>query len=496
MATQAASVVAGAAELRTPEKKLLAANAREILQRGLCDTMNAAKRVKNVLSSDKMDTLNQSIRSLLDSDNDEGGGPGRDCTPAFSHADEADYDSPTLSDGREAETEEDGDVADMGDKEAFGNDAVAPLAKNRFAVCTESSFASNVANILEKEYGFVRVPSEFWFVSQSAERENMYRPLKGQGCEWSDRSVFSFCDNRFENSIVLYSKVQLAHLLDRHKDRCKHVNFPPSFTIRNGEFSGLVPPPDMYLGPREEAPTTPPGGHALVYFLKDDEADYGTGVFPKRTIEECLAHARLPENKRRQYVVQPHVPRPMLLDGRKFTVRTYGMIVSPPGPERHLGIFVYQDGYIAQASTKWGAEDLDHESQITTVRSKKLKSWDRYADTMPVLTRATGEVLKAATRELIVQRKRAFELFGLDFIIDESQQPWLLEVNSGPVTKEEDFPMLRGLVKIAIIGVRDPRPYGASASIQAALDRNVSDWVQVSNVRAYFALSGEIEVDE
>jgi len=186
----------------------------------------------------------------------------------------------------------------------------------------------------------------------------------------------------------------------------------------------------------------------------------------------------------------------MLIDGRKFTVRTYGMIVSPPGPERHLGIFVYKDGYIAQASAEWGAEDLGHESQITTARSKKLKSWDRYADTMPALTRATGEVLMAAARELIVQRKRAFELFGLDFIIDENQRPWLLEVNSGPVTKEEDFPMLRGLVKIAIIGVHDPRPCGASAPTQAALDRNVSDWVQVSNVRAYFALSGEMEVDE
>ena len=77
---------------------------------------------------------------------------------------------------------------------------------------------------------------------------------------------------------------------------------------------------------------------------------------------------------------------------------------------------------------------------------------------------------------------------------DGVMTPYLLEVNSGPVTKEDDFPMLRGLVKIAIIGVDDARPSPDNYDADD-LEKSVNDWKLVKTLRAYWAMGGEIEVD-
>ena len=180
------------------------------------------------------------------------------------------------------------------------------------------------------------------------------------------------------------------------------------------------------------------------------------------SLQACLEHARKPEDTNKQYVVQPHVPNAMLSkEGRKFTVRVYALIYSPPGPERKIEIYVYNNGYFAPTKEKWSMENYSRESQISTNRDLsmgRLADWEHYDLVFPKLFRATGKVLYAAATEFFVQRKRTYEVFGLDFMLSKegkdggSITPYLLEleVNSGPVTKEEDYPMLRGIVKILL----------------------------------------------
>ena len=404
--------------------------------------------------------------------------------------------------------------------EAFKNDSCFSTAVSKFSVCTDSTFAHNVSTILRKEYGFSLIPKEYWFTSERGEKEDMYRPKNGLSCEWCDRSVFSFCDNRFENSVVLYSKVQLAELIARHTTTSRSLPgfagnvlvTPSTWIIRNGKFCTLLPPEHLLntgstmrpeqVDSNSSGEQTDQGLHNNIYFLKDDEADYGTGVFPMPSLNACLQHAQKLENIKKHYVVQTHVPNVLLTrDGRKFTVRVYALISSPPGPDRKLDIFVYKNGYFAAAKEKWEATSISPDSQISTNRDLslgRLAEWEYYEALFPKLCQSTSKVLYAAATEFIVQRKRTFELFGLDFMISKGEDgvmtPYLLEVNSGPVTKEDDFPMLRGLVKIAIIGVDDARPSPDNYDADD-LEKSVNDWKLVKTLRAYWAMGGEIEVD-
>jgi tubulin--tyrosine ligase len=49
------------------------------------------------------------------------------------------------------------------------------------------------------------------------------------------------------------------------------------------------------------------------------------------------------------------------------------------------------------------------------------------------ICRITGEVFEAASAALALgPRSNSFQIFGLDFIVDENEKVWLLEVNEGP----------------------------------------------------------------
>jgi hypothetical protein len=123
-----------------------------------------------------------------------------------------------------------------------------------------------------------------------------------------------------------------------------------------------------------------------------------------------------------------------------------------------------------------------------------LSEWEHYGAVIEKLYGATKRILHAASKEFVVGRKRTWELFGLDFLFDSSLKPWLLEVNSGPTTKKMDIPMLRGLVKVSIIGADDTRPLGGGTNMKRATEAS-SNWKLVKSTRARYALKNEIAVD-
>lgn len=161
----------------------------------------------------------------------------------------------------------------------------------------------------------------------------------------------------------------------------------------------------------------------------------------------------------RHFLVQPYISNPLLLpayDRRKFHIRTYVLAVGA------LKVFVYKEmlalfaakPYVSPGSTN--ASDLDLAQHLTntcfqgdsTKESSVHRFWaledasmdNRWLEhVFAQVCQVTGEVFEAAAKEQMIHFQvipNAFEVFGVDFLVDEQQNVWLLELNAYPDFKQ------------------------------------------------------------
>ncbi|KAB8229974.1 putative acid phosphatase [Aspergillus alliaceus] len=190
----------------------------------------------------------------------------------------------------------------------------------------------------------------------------------------------------------------------------------------------------------------------------DHSGDYGTGVVTSQL---------------RHFIAQPYIDPPLLLpssSNRKFHIRTYVLAVGslkvyvfkemlalfaakpycPPSEDedqitdlaRHLTNTCFQEGGSANEGTVRRFWQLDpHVPGLS--HGWKEKVFDQ-------ICAVTGEVFEAAARGMMVHFQtlpNAFELFGVDFLVDQNGTAWLLEMNAYP-----DFAQTGEELKEAVVG--------------------------------------------
>jgi hypothetical protein len=160
----------------------------------------------------------------------------------------------------------------------------------------------------------------------------------------------------------------------------------------------------------------------------------------------------------RHFIAQPYIDPPLLLpssSNRKFHIRTYVLAVGslkvyvykemlalfaakpycPPWEDedeiidlaRHLTNTCFQEGGSTNEGSVRRFWDLDHHVPGLS-HDWKEKIFDQ-------ICAVTGEVFEAAARGMMVHFQtlpNAFELFGVDFLVDKDGVPWLLELNAYP----------------------------------------------------------------
>lgn len=187
---------------------------------------------------------------------------------------------------------------------------------------------------------------------------------------------------------------------------------------------------------------------------EDEEVDAG------EENEDGFVVTARPENilsQLRDFVAQPYIHPPLLFDScgnRKFHIRTYVLAVGA------LKVHVYRPMLALFAATAyvppWESQDLRGHltntcQQGTDQREGSVQAFWDLADILPgngkewkedvfsQICATTGEVFEAASRNEIVNFQtlpNAFEVFGVDFMVDADGIAWLLEINAFPDFKQ------------------------------------------------------------
>ena len=196
----------------------------------------------------------------------------------------------------------------------------------------------------------------------------------------------------------------------------------------------------------------------ICWFLKENSRNYGQGIWVTSTLREALDIAAAEEADEQQtkslalrqktaededngeqqsepapapvaeeeeeegrtFVIQPHIPRPLLIRGCKFHIRIYCMIMFSPSL-RFPRNLVYGGGKLSIAGERFDVASVDKSCQVTTARSPDVYTeWEHFQTVQPVLIDMTRVLLDRMEPLLGPQPwsgRCGFELLGLDYMV-------------------------------------------------------------------------------
>lgn len=193
------------------------------------------------------------------------------------------------------------------------------------------------------------------------------------------------------------------------------------------------------------------------WIVKPGGQGEGHGIFVVNYFDEIRRRHLVIDN----FVVQPLLTNPYLVEGKKFDFRTYVLVTSV----LPLRAYIYREGLVRFASSKYNpnATKGGSERQYLTNTSigkkyvhlsnltwtfQKLKDYftGKGIDSEDVFDRINDAIVRTLlAAEYRFQRKyflsldgydchSCFQLLGVDVILDSSLYPYVIEVGKGPVT--------------------------------------------------------------
>lgn len=159
----------------------------------------------------------------------------------------------------------------------------------------------------------------------------------------------------------------------------------------------------------------------------------------------------------REIVVQKYIENPLLIDGRKFDIRAY-MIVVCMKPY----LVLYQPGYVRMSLNPYTTENFakdkithltnnsvqkNHpnykelkEKSIISIDSLveniismgKLQSKEEYSVKVDKKIQEIMTLVFSVIKDKLDRKFGCFELFGFDFLLDDNLNPYLIEINTNP----------------------------------------------------------------
>jgi hypothetical protein len=201
-----------------------------------------------------------------------------------------------------------------------------------------------------------------------------------------------------------------------------------------------------------------------MWIMKASMVNQAQGVHLIRSVADVERIVNEPAYEgMREWVMQRYIQRPLLLnDGCKFHVRAYVLAVG------NLRVYLWSEMLALIAVEKYDLNHGGRNAHITNTCANEAH--DDFVEEKHV--RLLTEVLAPEVLKDVVEQMRAtlsdlfsalhseptvflavpsaFELFGVDFLIDENHGVWFLEANAGPdlaMTGARLQPIVNGLIE-------------------------------------------------
>ncbi|CDW90267.1 ttl domain containing protein [Stylonychia lemnae] len=156
--------------------------------------------------------------------------------------------------------------------------------------------------------------------------------------------------------------------------------------------------------------------------------------------------------KTNQFVIQKYLEKPLLINRRKFDIRLWVLIA-----QDHK-CYLFSEGYIRTSSFEFELTPQSIEKPHIHLTNNAVQKYNEYYGNFEegnqLSFKQAAEMLKTdgircnfydIIRDEITKIIFCMEVFGYDFILDENQRPWLIEVNTNPCL-EESSGLLRKLI--------------------------------------------------
>ena len=174
-----------------------------------------------------------------------------------------------------------------------------------------------------------------------------------------------------------------------------------------------------------------------LYFLKEIYSTAGKGIRCLRgdALLAEVASLRAPT----RHIVQRNVADPVLLDGRKTTLRVFVVLL------HDLSAYIYGEALGIIHSQDYDPADTDADVHVLHHAAKYFSYADSdfFAQTFPAIRESAYRTLRCYFGGLTGPwRKGTYQIFGFDYVIDTDLRPFLIEVNA--------YPNLWGVAQIEI----------------------------------------------
>nr|XP_046257919.1 tubulin--tyrosine ligase isoform X2 [Scatophagus argus]XP_046257921.1 tubulin--tyrosine ligase isoform X2 [Scatophagus argus] len=311
--------------------------------------------------------------------------------------------------------------------------------------------------------------------------------------------------NYYRGADRLCRKASLVKLIKTSPELSDSCNwFPESYIIYPTNLNTPVAPATNGISHLKNNPKTDErevflasyhskkeSGEGTVWIAKSSAGAKGAGILISHDANQLLEYI---DNQGQVHVIQKYLEKPLLLEPghRKFDIRSWVLV------DHQYNIYLYREGVLRTSSEPYNSSDLqDMTSHLTNhcIQKEHSQNYGRYEEgnemffdefrlyllnTYNVTLETTilpqiKQIIKScltcieptiSTKHLSYQ---SFQLFGFDFMVDESFKVWLIEINGAPACAQKLYPELcQGIVDVAISSVFTLNSGGDSSSASSS----------------------------